>query len=223
MDTTSEDKKKKAKKKADQRYRLKHAQKIKEKRKLHYLNNKDGIDKKNLDYYYKNLDKVKNLQRRYYDEHSAHLRDRARKYYKENSEKIKKYQKDYRKNNIEKINNRVKKYNKNRYRLNDHYKLKKVIRRRILDALKYKNTKKLFNSEILLGCSIIEARQHIESLFREGMSWENHGPKGWHIDHIKPCASFDLTNPEEQKKCFHYTNLQPLWWWENISKSDKTI
>jgi hypothetical protein len=52
------------------------------------------------------------------------------------------------------------------------------------------------------------------------MTWENHGKFGWHIDHIIPCASFDLTDLEQQKKCFHYTNFQPLWWRENILKSD---
>ena len=51
------------------------------------------------------------------------------------------------------------------------------------------------------------------------MTWENHGQYGWHVDHIKPCALFDLTKIEEQKKCFHYTNLQPLWWRDNIKKS----
>ena len=50
----------------------------------------------------------------------------------------------------------------------------------------------------------------------EGMSWENHGD--WHVDHIRPCCSYDLTIEEEQKKCFHYTNLQPLWAEENLSK-----
>lgn len=53
------------------------------------------------------------------------------------------------------------------------------------------------------------------------MTWENYGVHGWHIDHIRPCKSFDLTDPEQQKECFHYTNLQPLWWWENLEKGGK--
>jgi hypothetical protein len=61
---------------------------------------------------------------------------------------------------------------------------------------------------------------YLESHFKTGMTWENHGKFGWHIDHIIPCASFDLTDLEQQKKCFHYTNFQPLWWRENILKSD---
>jgi hypothetical protein len=73
----------------------------------------------------------------------------------------------------------------------------------------------------LLGCSVLEARRHIESQFLEGMSWENYGRKktDWQIDHIRPCASFDLTDPEQQKVCFHYTNLRPLWAPDNWKKN----
>ena len=72
----------------------------------------------------------------------------------------------------------------------------------------------------LIGCTIEELKAHLEKQFKPGMSWVNHSVKGWHIDHIRPCASFDLTDPEQQKQCFHYTNLQPLWAGENYSKGD---
>ena len=75
----------------------------------------------------------------------------------------------------------------------------------------------------LVGCTPEFLRSYLESLFTEGMTWDNYGPKGWHVDHILPCASFDLTKEEEQKKCFHYTNLQPLWWFDNLRKSDKIL
>lgn len=71
----------------------------------------------------------------------------------------------------------------------------------------------------MLGCTIQEFKIYLENKFKEGMSWKNRSD--WHIDHIKPCASFDLSKEEEQKKCFHYTNLQPLWARENILKKDK--
>lgn len=73
----------------------------------------------------------------------------------------------------------------------------------------------------LLGCSVDECRKYLESKFLPGMTWENYGKSGWHIDHIIPCNLFDLTKPEEQLKCFHYTNLQPLWETDNASKQDK--
>ena len=73
----------------------------------------------------------------------------------------------------------------------------------------------------MLGCTIEELREHLESQFQDGMSWDNYGCRGWHIDHIKPCASFDLILDEEQKQCFHFTNLQPLWAKDNLTKSNK--
>jgi len=71
----------------------------------------------------------------------------------------------------------------------------------------------------LLGCTIAELKKYLELKFKSGMKWNNYGK--WHIDHIKPCAKFDLSDPAEQQKCFHYTNLQPLWATENLKKSHK--
>lgn len=73
----------------------------------------------------------------------------------------------------------------------------------------------------LLGCSPEFFKRHIESQFQEGMSWENQGKGGWHLDHIIPCDYFDLSDPEQQKICFNYKNLQPLWERDNLSKSNK--
>ena len=73
----------------------------------------------------------------------------------------------------------------------------------------------------LIGCSFDYLKNHLECQFDDEMSWCNWGMKGWHIDHIIPCASFDLTNPEEQQICFHYSNLQPLWARDNMSKGSK--
>ena len=76
-----------------------------------------------------------------------------------------------------------------------------------------------------LGCSLEEFKSHLESKWTEGMTWDNYGKgKGtWNIDHIKPCKSFDFTNPEEQRACFHYTNTQPMWGDENTRKGCKVI
>ena len=75
----------------------------------------------------------------------------------------------------------------------------------------------------LLGCNMEQLKNHLSSMFLPGMSWENYGQDGWHIDHIIPCAEFDLTNQDQRKKCFHYTNLQPLWAKDNYAKSDKVL
>ena len=78
-------------------------------------------------------------------------------------------------------------------------------------------------AEVLLGCSDTEFRCYLESKFAPGMGWRNFGVRGWHVDHIIPCAAFDLTDPDQQRQCFHYTNLQPLWSDLNEWKRNKVV
>lgn len=91
----------------------------------------------------------------------------------------------------------------------------------IRQAIKIQSGEKAYRSMELLGCTIEQIRDHLESQFTEGMTWDNMGRGGWHIDHIIPCAFFDLTKPSHQKVCFNYQNLQPLWASDNCSKGDK--
>ena len=103
---------------------------------------------------------------------------------------------------------------------------KNILRGRLYDALqqhtKGYNVTKRHSALILLGCTMAELKCHLESKFRDGMCWENKGLY-WEVDHILPCASFDLSDIEQQKICFHYTNLQPLTIFENRSKRDKIL
>lgn len=92
------------------------------------------------------------------------------------------------------------------------------LRGRIYHAVKYSS--KSQKTITLLGCNLDELKIHLEKQFKEGMTWDNYGKNGWHIDHIIPCAVFDMSDPIEQKQCFHYSNLQPLWAKDNIIKSD---
>lgn len=94
-----------------------------------------------------------------------------------------------------------------------------ILRARVRLALKH--NKKSASITRLLGCSIAKLRTHLESQFLPGMTWENHTLQGWHIDHRAPCAAFDLRQPEQQRACFHYTNLQPLWAFDNLSKGSR--
>lgn len=107
---------------------------------------------------------------------------------------------------------------KERYENDPQYRITHNLRGSLHTKVKRSGYPKLDSAMNLLGCSIADFRAYIEARFLPGMSWENHGRYGWHIDHIRPCASFDLTNLEEQKKCFHYTNLQPLWAKDNLLK-----
>lgn len=129
--------------------------------------------------------------------------------------------KKYRKENRDKIQKHNTEYERERKKFDPAFKLVKTLRSRLGSALKKQNATKNNKTMDLIGCSIAFLRGYLEAKFKEGMTWSNHGE--WHIDHIKPCSSFNLLDEEEQKKCFHYKNLQPLWASENLSKGDKII
>ena len=97
------------------------------------------------------------------------------------------------------------------------FRLVQDMRSRTHTALKGKGRSK--RTMALVGCSIHELKAHIEKQFLPGMTWANRSK--WHVDHIRPCASFDLFDPAQQAACFHFSNLQPLWAADNIRKSDK--
>lgn len=124
-------------------------------------------------------------------------------------------------------------YSTNKKHVNQYYQAKRQIdytfkllgniRSRINRALQ-KNWKAGHTVE-LLGCTILEWKQHLEQQFTGGMSWNNYGNKTsqWSVDHIIPCSVFDLSDPVEQKQCFHYTNTQPMWHIDNIKKGNKIL
>jgi len=143
---------------------------------------------------------------------------RQTKYRKLNRELLLSKAKDYYKNNKKKVNRYKTKWQYNKYKNDLIFKIKTNLRNRLRYALHAKNNLKTSSALILLNCTSKKLKTHLESQFKEGMTWDNYGYYGWHIDHIKPCCSFDLSKPEEQQKCFHYTNLQPLWQKENQSK-----
>ncbi len=99
------------------------------------------------------------------------------------------------------------------------YKVAVYTRTRVLAVLK--GGRKSAGTEELLGASHETVVAHLASKFQPGMTWENQGKHGWHIDHIRPCSSFDLTDPAQQRACFHYTNLQPMWAKDNLRKGAK--
>jgi hypothetical protein len=111
-----------------------------------------------------------------------------------------------------------------RQRLNDDpaYKVKHYIRKAIRQKMKAHNARKSTRTFPLVGCSIGHLMAYIEARFKPGMAWNNYG-KVWHLDHVRPCASFNLLKLSEQKKCFHYSNLQPLFAQENLSKHSRYL
>jgi hypothetical protein len=119
-------------------------------------------------------------------------------------------------------NSRARQINKVRRNNDIDYRMKGVLRCRLYSAVKNDKGHKSASTMKLVGCDILFLKGYLEAQFEPNMSWDNYGE--WHIDHILPCASFDLTSPEQQQKCFHYTNLQPLWATTEIARkygSDK--
>lgn len=140
-----------------------------------------------------------------------------RNYYQQNKDRLSIVNKKYYVNNKPKIMELAKVYIRERRKVDLQFKIKHCLRSRIQSALN--GSLKIDTTLNLIGCDILKLKEHLASLFNDGMNWDNYGE--WHIDHIKPCARFNLSDTDQQKECFHYTNLQPLWAIDNLKKSDK--
>ena len=188
-------------------YYLKNKEKIAIRKKEWKKRNKEKVKLSDKKYYLKNREKRMKYQRKYRSIHSIH----QKAYYRE-------YNKKYYFKNKERLSKNNTRNARERRKTNPSFRILSALRCRMLHALKGKN--KSASTMNLLGVKNIEiVWQRLESLFQDGMTRENHGV--WHIDHITPCTAFDLTDPEQQEKCFHYTNLQPLWALDNIKKGNR--
>lgn len=126
--------------------------------------------------------------------------------------------KKWREKNPRRVVEKVCRYRKMKWDTDPEFKLIASMRNRVSIALK-KNQKSHCTRD-LLGCSMPDLRTHLEKQFRPGMTWENYGPI-WHVDHIRPCTKFNLADPAQQRECFHFTNLQPLFALENLRKGNR--
>ena len=141
-----------------------------------------------------------------------------RAYYERNREKLLERSNQYYKDNADSVKARNYKYYKMKMETDPTYKLTQYMRSRVRNAINKNSGTKRDRTFELVGCSAEQLKLKLESQFTEGMTWENYGE--WHVDHIRPCNSFNLSLDKDQKACFHHTNLQPLWAADNIRKSD---
>tara|TARA_R110000803_G_scaffold172667_1_gene235497 strand:- start:219 stop:917 length:699 start_codon:yes stop_codon:yes gene_type:complete len=216
----------------------------KKKRRAEYMKeyhkkNKAALTEYKKEYYQKNKEALaehrKNNKEAIYERRKEHRKNNkealakyAREWSKKNKGRRAEYSRKWEENNKEARAKYYKEYRKNRYNTNLDFKIGTILRGALYKNLKrhlIKETNPEFSytktSSSLLGCTVEELKTHIENQFKDGMTWENWKYDGWHLDHIIPCSSFDLTKKKEHKKCFHYTNLQPLWAKDNLSKSNK--
>ena len=190
------------------------------------------------------LDCKKKRSREYcakrYNDNAEEVKSRVRDYAEKNKELISERRKEYRSRpeNIQRQHDYQKKYRedgcynarrweleKQRLKTDPAYAMTKRLRNNLLMAVKRQpkcHNRKPASVFDLLGCDLFFFRQYFESKFKEGMTWEMFcNSDSIHIDHIIPVDAFDLSDIEQAKKCFHYTNLQPLWKWENLAKGSK--
>lgn len=179
---------------------------------------KPCINLRNRQYRENNKEYFSKMRKKHYKKNRSKLLAQKAKYVAKNKDKKAKYDKQYRKNNADKIRLHKKNWEK-KHKNNPIFKIKRNLRRRIHHLVKGQKSDHTFN---LIGCNAEEFKIHIESQFKPGMTWNNYGSH-WHIDHIIPCCTFDLSKESEQRKCFHYTNQQPLWKEENLKKGRRTI
>jgi len=162
--------------------------------------NKEKTNSWNRETYFRNVEKHKETKKKYRDRTKEEQKKRAKKYRDNNKEKINNYTKNRKKNDIE-------------------FKIRCNVRSRVKNFLKSKNIRQDNETFKIVGCEPKKLKEHIEKQFKDGMCWENYGLNGWHIDHIIPLIS--AKTEEEIYKLCHFTNLQPLWWYENLEKRNK--
>lgn len=191
------------------------------------VENRDRINANAHKRYLANPEKFRNYQRKWKaslsPEKRSELRAESVNFYKKNPN----YRKEYYQANKQDYVVRARKYHAQRYESEPEYKILKNLRCRIAKEIRktagYKGIKvdKTASTIELLGCTIPEFLFHLHKQWKPRMDWTNYGFEGWHADHIKPCSHFNMSKPEDQKACWHYTNFQPLWAHENLRKSNK--
>jgi len=187
----------------------------KEKRREYRQKNKEEIAAQKRKWGQENKETIAAQQREYGQENKETIAAQKREYYQENKEKLAGRQRNYAKENKEKINATRRK----RYHSDPAYAMKSRLRARMGKAVKAAGLdKKCDSSSELLGISYQGLKEWLEAQFTEGMTWENRSD--WHVDHRVPCDAFDMTVETNQRICFWYKNLQPLWGPDNLQKSN---
>jgi len=208
---------KKSRKEYKKEYNLKNKEKISEYTKEYNFKNKERIKERKKEWRLKNVERIKRTTKKYYLKNIEHIKKKNKEWHLKNPREFPQDQKEYlsRPEIKEKRQNRM----RNRYKTDINFRLTDLCRRRLRHALK--GNSKTASTIELIGCTIEELRQHIESKFEPWMNWENQGLGGWDIEHIKACFHFNMSDPKQQRACFNWSNLQPMEHIANIKKGTR--
>ena len=179
-----------------------------------YELNRSTVLQTRANYSATNRQQISEYQKNYRVQKKERLAECNKKYRAKNETRLKEARRHYDNRNRLQRNEKA----RLRYANDPQYKMAVAMRNSVNERVRQFQATKKGRTFTLVGCSPSDLCAHLEAQFTEGMSWDNYGE--WHIDHIRPCASFDLEDPAQQQECFHFTNLQPLWALDNIRKSD---
>lgn len=185
-------------------------EKKKEQDKQYKINNREKVREYSRKWKRNNQDKIKLSRIR--DKDLKKIQDRN--YYERKKNQLLKKNSEYRKKNRKILNQKQ----NERRKTDPAFRMRQLLSKRIVKVLN--GISKSAGTMELIGCSIPELFTHLEKQFQPGMTFDNYGKGGWQTDHKIPCSFFNLLDPEEQKKCFHYSNLQPMWEMDNWKKND---
>ncbi len=182
--------------------------------KKYHEKNRAAICAQQKQYREQNAELVKERKRQDYEKHWHKRRATARAWYEANRDKMLEYLREWQTANADHCRQQKTAYYLTRKQSDPQFAVLTRLRRRINHFVSGDN--KSGKTAELIGCSYEAFARHVENQFTDGMSWDNRSE--WHIDHIIPCAAFDLSDPEQQRQCFHYSNMRPLWAHENRRK-----
>lgn len=197
-------------------YREVNKERLKEKRCLYNLTKPEAQREANRKHYASNCERLKACRRAYREENVDACRASDKKY---QAKRDKREYNSQRRGYYAANKDRILKQRSRRRRIDLNYKISISLRVRLCMAVR--NGQKAGSAVRDLGCSVQELRVYIETRFQSGMTWKNWSRKGWHLDHVKPLSTFDLTDRGQFLEACHYTNLQPLWARENLRKGAK--
>ena len=193
------------------KYQEQNKEKVAERDRKYRKQNKDKVAERNRKYQERNKEKIANQKRRYREKNKEIVAERMRKYREQNKEKVTERERKWREENKDIVTERIRKWQK----ANPEQQFIRNSLNRCMDNFAGKRAK----AENLMGYTYERLREHIESQFKEGMSWDNRSE--WHIDHIKPIKAFMDEGITDPAIINALDNLQPLWANENLSKGAK--